>query len=143
MSSAHSDMNSYGSSEEHQPITWVRGYPLYAAHALVLVLVVSMIATAICMSANAQRVLNALPFMSDRVLHGEVWRIFTYGFLNEPSLWFAIEMVMIVWFGRELEKFYGRGKFLSLYAGLYFLPPLVLTLFGLWQPNAQIGRAHV
>jgi hypothetical protein len=134
-------MNSYGSSEEHQPITWVRGYPVYAAHALVVMFVLSMIATAILMGAGAQGVLNGLPFISERVLRGEVWRLATYGFLNPPSIWFAIEMVMIVWFGRELEKFYGRRKFLTLYAGLYFLPPLVLTAFGLWQPNTFAGRS--
>jgi hypothetical protein len=134
-------MNSYGSSEEHQPLTWIRGYPIYAAHALVGVYVLSMIATAIFMAVGATAVLNFLPFQSDRVLRGEVWRLFTYGFLNQPSIWFAIEMLMIVWFGRELEKFYGRRKFLTLYAGLYFIPPLVLTAFGLWQPNTLAGRS--
>ena len=136
-------MNSYGygSSEEHQPLTWVRGYPVYAAHALVAVFVVSMVATAICLGADAHGFLNLLPFRSDRVLSGEIWRIATYGFFNRPSIWFAIEMVMIVWFGRELEKFYGRRKFFILYAGLYFLPPLVLTVFGFWQPNMLAGRS--
>jgi membrane associated rhomboid family serine protease len=136
-------MNSYGygSSEEHQPLTWVRGHPIYAAHAIVAVLVLSMIATAICMWANASAILNFLPFRSESVLRGEIWRLFTYGFLNQPSIWFAIEMIMIVWFGRELEKFYGRRKFLTLYAGLYLIPPLVLTVFGLWQPNAIAGRS--
>lgn len=136
-------MNSYGygSSEEHQPLTWVRGYPIYAAHALVAVFVVSMVATAICLGADAHRFLDVLPFRSDRVLSGEIWRIVTYGLYNPPSIWFAIEMVMIVWFGRELEKFYGRKKFFILYAGLYFLPPLVLTAFGLWQPNMLAGRS--
>ena len=49
-------MNSYGygSSEEHQPLTWVRGYPVYAAHALVAAFVLSMVATAILLSAGAQ-----------------------------------------------------------------------------------------
>ena len=136
-------MNSYGygSSEEHQPLTWVRGYPVYAAHALVAAFVLCMVATAILLGADAHGILNVLPFRSDRVLSGEIWRIGTYGFYNPPSIWFAIEMVMIVWFGRELEKFYGRKKFFTLYAGLYFLPPLVLTAFGLWQPNMLAGRS--
>jgi len=134
-------MNSYGSSEEHQPITWIKGHPIYAAHALVLVFVVSMLATTILMGMGAQGLLSSLGFSSELVLRGEVWRIATYGLLNPPSIWFAIEMVMIVWFGRELEKFYGRRKFLTLYAGLYFLPPLVLTAFGLVQPNVLAGRS--
>lgn len=134
-------MNSYGSSEDHQPITWVRGYPLYAAHAIVVVYVLSMIATAILMASGAQGFLNGLIFDSSRVLRGEVWRVFSYGFYNPPSLWFAIEMVMIVWFGRELEKFFGRAKFLTLFAGLYFAQPLVLTVVGLAQPTFLAGRS--
>jgi hypothetical protein len=142
MTSATSSlMNSYGSSEEHQPLTWIKGHPVYAAHALVAVFVVSMIATTIFMGVGGQGVLNSLLFSSERVLRGEVWRLATYGFVNPPSIWFAIEMVMIVWFGRELEKFYGRRKFLTLYAGLYFLPPLVLTAYGLLQPNSLAGRS--
>lgn len=134
-------MNSYGSSEEHQPLTWIKGHPVYSAHALVLAFVVSMIVTTIFMGTGAQGTLNSLMFSSESVLRGQVWRLATYGFVNPPSIWFAIEMVMIVWFGRELEKFYGRRKFLTLYAGLYFLPPLVLTAYGLIQPNALAGRS--
>jgi membrane associated rhomboid family serine protease len=104
-------MNSYGSSEEHQPLTWIRGHPIYAAHALVGVYVMSMVITAIIGSASIP---DSLVFRSDRVLRGEVWRLFTYGFLNPPTLSFAIEMVMIAWFGRELEKFYGLRKFITL-----------------------------
>ena len=134
-------MNSYGSPEENQPLLWVRGYAIYAAHALAGVYVLAMIGTAILMGVGARGVLDWLPFASERVLRGEVWRIFTYGLLSPPSIWFAIEMVMIVWFGRELEKFYGRRKFLSLYAGLYLAPPIVLSLVGLMQPTFLSGRS--
>ena len=134
-------MNSYGSSEEHQPLTWVRGHAIYAAHALVGVYVLAMIATAILSAAGVRGMLEWLPFVSERVLKGEIWRVLTYGLLSPPSLWFAIEMVMLVWFGRELEKFYGRRKFLLLYAGIYLAPPILLSLVGLWQPTYLAGRS--
>jgi len=134
-------MNSYGSSEDHQPLTWVRGYPIYAAYAVVAAYVLSMIVTTLLMATHVQAPFEVLPFASERVLKGEIWRIFTYGFLNPPSLGFAIDMAMIAWFGRELEKFFGRNKFLSLYAGLYFLAPLVLTLVGLRQPMGLLGES--
>ncbi|MEO5961374.1 MAG: hypothetical protein ABIR80_19875, partial [Opitutaceae bacterium] len=86
-------MNVYGSSEEHQPVTYLRGYPIYAAHFVVLVFVVSMLATAILMAAGAAAVLNWLAFSSADVLRGEVWRIVTYGLVNPPSLGFAVDMV--------------------------------------------------
>ncbi len=133
-------MNSYGSSEEHQPLTWIRGHAVYAAHAVVLAYVLSMLATTILQFSHTQELLAWLPFQSGRVLKGEVWRFFTYGFYNPPSLWFVIDMFMIGWFGRELEKFFGLRKFLLFYSGVYFSAPLVLTGIGLWQPTALAGR---
>jgi membrane associated rhomboid family serine protease len=127
-------MSGYGSSDDHRPLFWVRGYPLFATHAIVLVLVVSMIATTSLMAFGGSAVLEAVSYASARVLGGEVWRLLTYGLVNPPSLWFAIDMVLIVWFGRELERELGRRNFLWLCLGLYLAPVLLLTLaagFGL------------
>ncbi|HRE80189.1 MAG TPA: rhomboid family intramembrane serine protease [Opitutaceae bacterium] len=134
-------MNGYSMSDDHQPLTYWGNVPLYAAHMLVVVFVASMIVTAILMfSGNAGVFVSWLSFDSVRVMKGEIWRLATYGLVNQPTLWFAIDMVMIIWFGRELEKFFGRRKFLSLYAGFYFLPPVVLTLAGLWMPTGLQGQ---
>jgi membrane associated rhomboid family serine protease len=122
------------SSDEHRALLWVRGYPLFATHVIVLVLVLSMIASTALMAFGGSAVLEALGFASARVLGGEVWRVLTYGLVNPPSLWFAIDMVLIVWFGRELERELGRRNFLWLCLGLYLAPVLLLTLaagFGL------------
>ncbi len=134
-------MYEYRSSEEHQPVVWVRGHPVYAAYFIVLVFVASMVATAIMMALNATRLLGWLPFVGTEVLRGEVWRIVTYGLVNPPSLWFAIDMAMIALFGREVEKFFGRGKFMLLYGWIYLLPPLLFTLIGAWFPVRLAGEA--
>lgn len=136
----------YGSSEEQRPLMWIGAYPVFAAHMIVLVFVASMIVTALLMwaatsgVAGAGAALGLLPFTSDGVLRGEVWRVFTYGLLNPPSLWFAIDMLMIVWFGRELEKFFGRRTFLTLFGCLYFLPPLLLAIVGLARSTHLSGQ---
>lgn len=127
-------MNDYGTSEEHRPLTWWHGHPIYLAHVVVLVWIVAMLATTIAESSRADGYLSALPFVSERVLAGEFWRIFTYGFLKAPSLWFVVEMAMIVWFGREVERFFGRRLFLRFYLGLYFFLPALFTLLGFWRP---------
>jgi hypothetical protein len=129
-----------GSSEEHQPVTWLRGYPIFAAHFVVLVFVISMIATAVLMAARGGALLAWLPFESDRVLSGEVWRVLSYGLINPPDLWFVIDMFMIVWFGRELEKFFGRRTFFFLYGGIYLLTPLLFTAIGYWAPTRIVGQ---
>jgi membrane associated rhomboid family serine protease len=129
----------YSPSEEHQPITYVRGYPLYATHLIVAVYVVSMVVTTILGPSGG--ILGMwLPFSTVEVLNGQIWRVFTYGLVNPPSLRFAIDMVMIVWFGREVEHYLGRNKFLGLYAGIYLLPPAFLTAFGPWLPSALVGE---
>jgi membrane associated rhomboid family serine protease len=133
-------MDVYGSSEEHQPVTWVRGHPIYAAHIIVAVFVASMIVTTVLMAAHLTGIFVWLPFGSAAVLRGEVWRVATYGLLNPPSLPFAVDMLMIVWFGREVERFFGRRTFLQLYAGVYLLSPLLFTLIGLWWPMNLAGE---
>jgi len=122
-------------------VTWIRGQPIYAAHFVVVVFVVSMLVTTILMFAKAYVTLGWLGFSSEAVLRGQVWRILTYGLVNQPSIWFAIDMVMIVWFGRELEKFFGRKKFLGFFAGLYLLKPVLFTLIGLWAPTSFSGQS--
>lgn len=131
----------YGSSEEHDPVMWVRGHPVYAAYFVVAVFVASMLITAVLMFANQDPILDWLRFNSGLVLHGDVWRIFTYGLVNEPSLWFAVDMLMLVWFGREVEKFLGRHKFLLMFGCLYLLPPALFTVLGRWLPANLAGES--
>lgn len=127
-------MSTYETSDEHRPVMWLRGYPVYAAHFIVLVYVVSAIITTALNFFKIGGLLSALIFTSGQVLHGEVWRVVTYGFVNVPSLGFAVDMVMLVWFGREVERSVGRRSFLLFYAGIYLLTPLLRTVVGVWQP---------
>jgi membrane associated rhomboid family serine protease len=134
-------MNGYDTQEEQQPITWFRGQPVYATHFIVLGFVVSMLATSILMFAKATTLLGWLAFDSVAVLRGELWRVLSYGLINPPSLWFAVNMLMLVWFGRELEKFFGRTRFLWLFGSLYLLKPVLFTLIGLWTPTDFYGQS--
>lgn len=124
---------------------WVRDYAVYAAHFIVGVFVASMIICGLMMAANSGHLLNWLTFDSTEVLSGQVWRVFTYGLVNPPGqgyavLGFVVDMVMIVWFGRELEKFFGRRIFLRFYVGLYLLMPVLFTLIGLRWPMHLAGE---
>ena len=86
-------MYEYSPTEEQQPVMYVRGYPLYAAHLLVAAFVVSMLATTLLMAANVAFIWDWLPFTSAGVLRGQAWRVLTYGFLNPPSLGFLIDTI--------------------------------------------------
>jgi membrane associated rhomboid family serine protease len=113
------------SQEEQQPMVWLGGYALYATHVIVLVFVASVIVSAVVGMDSAW--FRWLPFNNALVMQGQVWRIFTFGLVNVPSLQFVFDMLYLAWFGREVEKFFGRKKFLLLFAGIYLLPPLIFT----------------
>lgn len=133
-------MNEYGASDDHRPLTYWRGHPIYAAHFIVVVYVASMLVTSILLTANLGHWLSWLDFTSSLVLRGEVWRLFTYGLDNPPSLNFAFDMLMIVWFGREVEKTFGLKSFLTLFALIYLISPVLLTLLGFIVPSGLAGE---
>ena len=54
---------------------------------------------------------------SDKVLHGQVWRMFTSAFCHDRySVWhILVNMLFLVWFGKTLERMYGSREFLLFY----------------------------
>lgn len=122
-------------SEDQRPLTYLGGYPIHAATLIVVVYVATMITTTLLMASGLSGLGNTLIYDSTLVLGGgQVWRFLTYGLWNPPSIGFVIDMFMIVWFGRELERFFGRKVFLRFYAMLYLLQPVLYTLLGLLLP---------
>ena len=119
-------------SDQSRPVMHLGEHALYAPHVIALGYVVTMLLTTLCLFARIEAPFVWLPFTSAEVLRGQVWRVLTYGLVNAPSLWFVVDMFMLVWFGRELEKFFGRRVFLRFYAGLYLLTPALFTVLGLF-----------
>jgi len=126
-------------SDDHQPMMWLQGHAIYAAHFLVVLFTTSMLVTTLLGLLKLQSVLAWLTFDSNQVWHGQVWRILTYGMVNVPSIWFVVSMFMLFRFGHELEKFFGRRQFLIFYGSLYLFTPLLFTLIGLWTPIYWAG----
>ena len=125
-------------SDEHRPLTYFNGYGIYAAHLVVIVYCVSMVVTAGLGSASP--LLAWLPYSNQLVLDGQVWRLITFGLVNMPSIQFGIDMLMIVWFGREVEKRLGWKKFLLLFGGSYVLPPVLLLAVTPWWQFGMAGE---
>lgn len=124
-------MSRFDPSDQSRPVMHLGEQPLYAPHVIVLVYVVSTLLTTACLALKVTAPFVWLPFSSAEVLQGQVWRVLSYGLVNEPSLWFVVDMFMLAWFGRELEKFFGPRVFLQLFTGLYLLTPLLFTGLGL------------
>jgi membrane associated rhomboid family serine protease len=137
------DMFGVTTSDDYRPVTWMGRYPVDVTTILVGVHVVCAIATALIVGFVHNGALNYAMFDSAQVWHGQIWRLVTYAFIHPPSgyalLWFAIEMYMLFFFGREVERFIGRRAYILLYALLLLVPALILTLWGVTTRTGLAG----
>src|SRR6266567_6622517 len=130
-------------SDDYRPVTWMGRFPVDVTTILVGLHVGCAILTAFVFAIGDGAILNYAMFDSAQVLHGQIWRLATYAFIHPPTgyalLWFAIEMYMLFFFGREVERFIGRRGYIWLYALLLFMPVLILTLWGLTTRTGLAG----
>jgi membrane associated rhomboid family serine protease len=130
-------------SDDYRPVAWMGRYPLDVTAILVGVHVICAIATALITGFVQNGLLNSAMFDSALVWHGQIWRLVTYAFIHSPSgyalLWFAIEMYMLFFFGREVERFIGQRAYIWLYGLLLLVPALILTLWGLTTRTGLAG----
>jgi membrane associated rhomboid family serine protease len=94
---------------------------------------------ALCISYfGMSTVYNGLCLNPPQIWHdGQVWRLFSYiafdpYFFWQRSLWFLWSMLLLWFFGREVEQFAGRKTYLKLYAALVLIPAILLCLLGLF-----------
>ncbi len=129
-------------SDDYRPVAWMGRYPVDVTTMLVGLHVAAAVFAAILVAFGAGSVLAWMQFDSASVWYsGQVWRLFTYGFVHAPSalLWFAIEMYLLFVFGREVERFIGRRSYIALYLILLITPTALLTIWGLWQRSILAG----
>ncbi|MBN2048190.1 MAG: rhomboid family intramembrane serine protease [Anaerolineaceae bacterium] len=53
--------------------------------------------------------------VNELIIEGQIWRLFTPMFLHAEILHLAFNMYALYIFGRNLERYYGHGRFLMLY----------------------------
>lgn len=130
---------SSGLGGDRGPWFVLAGHPVHAPLALVGLSIASMLFTTVAIALNYD--LSAqLRFSSTAILErGEVWRFFSYILWNPPTISFALELLMLWWFGRELEAFFGRRSFLKLCAGIVLLPTFAGVAAGPFLPTQWIG----
>jgi membrane associated rhomboid family serine protease len=134
-------------SDDYRPVTWMGRFPVDVTTILVGLHVACAILTAFIFAIGDGSLLNYAMFDSAQVWHGQIWRIATYAFIHPPSgmalLWFAIEMYMLFFFGREVERFLGRRAYIWLYGFLLMVPVLILTLWGLSTRTGFSGSGAI
>jgi membrane associated rhomboid family serine protease len=116
--------------QNREPLFWVGGRPIYATALLIIIYCVGMVFAALSKGVGGDGLWLQLIFSSDGFFSGKWWQALTYPLMNQPSLWFGIEMVMLYWFGSELEKYFGRRMFFIFYSILWLVPVWVFVLWG-------------
>ena len=67
--------------------------------------------------------LSFLAMIPERVLHGEIWRIFTYVLMpTNGGFWLVVSLMFYYWLGQSLEQLWGTAKF-----NFYYLSGTILT----------------
>jgi len=117
-------------SGEEEPLFHLGEFPVRLITLLVALHSAAMIATSFVLASGHGEWIDLLLYSSTAVAHGQLWRLVSYAFVASPTVWFLFEMLMLWYFGREVENGLGWKRFAILYAGLILLGPLLLQAFG-------------
>jgi membrane associated rhomboid family serine protease len=130
-------------SQDHLPLTWWKGHPIYLAAVLALAAFATMVLTAVLMAVSGSAV-EALQFSySNFVQRLFLWTPVTYALINFPSLWLVLGCFLLWRFGEAVERHLGRTAFIRLVLLLLAALPLVMLLLGLLGYRPEAGLAGV
>ncbi len=88
----------------------------------------AMVAGAVLTASGLGSWVTGGVFTPSALQEGHVWTLLTYPFVHDirqEGIWFALEMLMFFWFGREVESAIGRKPLGMLYAALAVVPALI------------------
>jgi len=140
-------------SGPYTPLMYVRGFPVDTTTLLVVVHIGAMVLTAVAMTLTGTDMVEAYSsvvrwfgFYGPEAITGKVWTLFTYPFVHNIAvehIWFAIEMLMFFWFGREVERHIGRNAYIWFYALLVVVPALVVGLASAFIPVGSLVGSNI
>ncbi len=129
---------------EEAPLFTLGEFPIRLITLLIAAHSLALIACALLLSAGHGAWLDLFSYSSASVAQWQIWRLFTYAFVATPDIWFLFQMLMLYYFGKEVENGLGWKRFGILYAGLILLGPLLLQAFGYAGiPQFAIGAQEV
>jgi len=129
---------------EEEPLFHVGEFPVRLITLLVALHSAAMVAASLLMATGHAGVLEFLTYSSAAVAHGQLWRVVSYAFVAAPSVLFLLEMLMLWYFGKEVENGLGWKRFGILYAGLVLLGPVLLQALSYsGHPRSFAGAQEV
>ena len=73
-----------------------------------------------------------------------LWTFATYPFVHEVSIWLAVDLVMLWWFGSEVETFLGTPRFGWFYAALAIVPAVAIFILAPYLGNFSLqGESEI
>ena len=66
--------------------------------------------------------------MVSGVRQGQVWRLVTWPMVNPPDIWTFLSIVIIWYFGKELERYLGRVRYLWFVGTVVVIPSVLYVL---------------
>ncbi|HRL49200.1 MAG TPA: rhomboid family intramembrane serine protease [Propioniciclava sp.] len=109
-------MSSFNVSRDNSGEAWFR-IGRFDVTSTVLLVALGTLGTVV--ATLAAGVANALYLDPRLVLSGQVWRIVTWPFVDALSLWTLLSLVLLWYFGRDLEAQVGRRSMAALYIGMW------------------------
>ena len=111
---------------------------------LVMVHIVTAMMVAIAISTAGNDQLNAFICSASSLRSLRIWTVLTYPFVHMVSISLAIDLVILWWFGSEVESFLGRKAFAWMYTGLVVIPAFaVLVLAPFLGDLALVGANEI
>ena len=121
-------MPPFNVSRDHSGDAWFRLGKLDVTSTMLVVLIG---AVGVVASAFAPVLYQVGLFVPAEVLQGQVWRAVTWPFVDGISLWTILTLVLLWYFGRDLENQVGRRPMMSLYVALWAILTVVAFVVGL------------
>jgi membrane associated rhomboid family serine protease len=109
---------------------------------LIIINIGAFVLQMVTRTADKQPFTDAFVLDVPRVLHGEVWRLFTYAFLHSTgTVWHIVfNMLFLWWFGSDVEDLYGPREFLAIYCTSILLGGVAFVAsMKFWYPPDQMA----
>lgn len=129
------------SAPQSRDAYWFRLGRIHLTSTLVAVLVglIGMLAGAF--SGGFTTLLTA--FVPDAVFSGQVWRIFTWPLADSIGLWSILTLVMLWYFGREVEAGIGRNAMAKLLLGAWVSFTVSALILGVLLPGVVLAGLNL
>ena len=102
----------------------------------------TMVLGAVLAASGLGSWVEAAAFHATDLRNGHVWTLVTYPLVHDiraEGVWFALEMLMFFWFGREVESAIGRKPFALLYGALTLAPAMLLSGLQTWLGSVGLA----